>query len=137
LIAQPMGFPVGGAMMAAVVLSPYGGAGQDEIEQFPAYASLTPLTGEAPATGPWTFWRTRNTVVVAFNKPHQPGAVHVVMELDEPPAMWWGLAQQRAQVMVVWLPGARHPTGQEVLDALNAQSGWMASARWVPPVELL
>lgn len=137
LIAQPMGFPVGGSLMAAVVLSPYGGAGQAEIEKFSAYASLTPLTGEAPGAGPWSFWRTGKTVVVAFNKPGQPGAVHVVMELDDPPAVWWGLAQHRAQVAVVWLPDARHPTAQEVLDALNARSGWMASARRVPAVELL
>ncbi|MET7760474.1 hypothetical protein ABZT27_38220 [Streptomyces sp. NPDC005389] len=141
LIAQPTVFPVGEMPMAAVVLSPYGGAGQAEIDAFPSYASLVPLTGVAPADGgPWHFWQdTAGVVVLALNKPgHEHlGAVHVVMELPDPPAMWWDLARRRAQVAVAWFPHLRHPTGAEMLAALSARAGWMTSARRVPPVELL
>ncbi|MFB7598354.1 hypothetical protein [Streptomyces sp. NPDC056160] len=139
LIAQPTAFPVAGALMAAVALSPYGGAGQAEIDAFPQYASLTPLTGQAPADGgPWHFWQDQaGAVVLALNKPDEDGAVHVVMELPEPPALWWDLARQRAQMAVVWFPHLRHPTGPEMEAALNARAGWMTSARRVPPVDLL
>ncbi|MFI2644254.1 hypothetical protein [Streptomyces sp. NPDC018610] len=72
--------------MAAVVLSPYGGAGQAEIDRFPAYASLTPLDEEAQADGgPWHFRQdTADRVVLALNEPDQKQAVHVVMELAGP-----------------------------------------------------
>ncbi|MFI1569062.1 hypothetical protein ACH4ZX_39660 [Streptomyces sp. NPDC020490] len=139
LIAQPTAFPVGGAMMAAVVLSPYGGAGRAEIERFPAYASMTPLDQEAPSDGGlWHFWRdSTGPVLLALNKPGAEGEVHVVMELADPPSLWWDLARRRAQVVVVWLPDVRHPTGDEMNAALKSRSGWMASARRIPPVELL
>ncbi|MFD3715958.1 hypothetical protein [Streptomyces sp. NPDC058677] len=141
LIAQPTAFPIGGAFIAAVVISPYGGAGQTEIDAFAEYASLVPLTAEAPATGPWSFWRddTSGAVLLTLNKPGEEhlGAVHVVMELADPPAMWWDLARGRAQVFVLWLPDARHPTTEEITAALSSKSGWMASARRVPSVELL
>lgn len=124
--------------MAAVVLSPYGGAGQVEIEKFPTYASLIPLGKEAPADGPWHFWQdAAGSVLLALNKPGHEGAVHVVMELADPPALWWDFARQRAQMAVLWLPDLRHPIGEEIVTALNSQAGWMASARWIPPVELL
>jgi hypothetical protein len=140
LIAQPTAFPVGPGLMAAVVLSPYGGAGPDEIGRFPSYTGLTPLTGEAPVTSPWHFWRDQGAAVtLAFDEPGQAGAVHVVMELapGQVPALWWGLARQRAQLTVVWLPQARHPTTEEIATALGRRTGWMASARRVPPVALL
>ncbi|MDO0939297.1 hypothetical protein QQY66_49225 [Streptomyces sp. DG2A-72] len=139
LIAQPTAFPVGGAMMAAVVLSPYGGAGRAEIERFPAYASLTPLDQEAPADGgPWHFWQDpTGPVLLALNKPGAEGEVHVVMELADPPPLWWNLARQRAQMAVVWLSDVRHPTTDEMKAALKSRSGWMASARWIEPVALL
>ncbi|MGW5336236.1 hypothetical protein [Streptomyces bauhiniae] len=139
LTAQPIAFPVSGAAMAAVVLSPYGGTRQQDIERFPAYASLTPLDQEAPADGgPWHFWQDpAGPVLLALNKPNSPGAVHVVMELADPPSLWWSLAKRRAQMAVVWLPDARHPTTEEMMAALNSRTGWMASARWIAPVELL
>ncbi|GAA1979173.1 hypothetical protein GCM10009738_67050 [Kitasatospora viridis] len=135
LLAQPTAFPVGDALMAAVVLAPYGGAGQAEIDTFPSYASLTPLDQEAPMTSPWCFWDDgTGAVTLAFDKPGEPGAVEVIMELDEPPALWWDLARGRAQLVVVWLPHLRHPTTEEMLEAINTHSGWMASARRVPTV---
>nr|BFD86994.1 hypothetical protein StreXyl84_63950 [Streptomyces sp. Xyl84] len=48
---RSMSRSVAGALMAAVALSPYRGAGQDGIDAFPQYASLAPLTGQAPADG--------------------------------------------------------------------------------------
>ncbi|WP_148081878.1 hypothetical protein [Streptomyces botrytidirepellens] len=57
----------------------------------------------------------------------------MVMELADPPALWWDLARRRAQMIVLWLPDARHPTNEEIVAALNSRSGWMASARRVPP----
>ncbi|MEU2395048.1 hypothetical protein [Streptomyces sp. NPDC007369] len=139
LIAQPTAFPVGDGLMAAVVLSPYGGAGQAEIERFPAYASLSPLDQEAPGEGgPWHFWQDpAGSVLLALNRPGAQGEVHVVMDLADPPLLWWRLARQRAQMAVIWLPDARHPTSEEMRAALESRSGWMASARWIPPVELL
>jgi hypothetical protein len=138
LIAQPTAFPIGQALTAAVVLSPYGGAGEAEIDAFPAYASLVPLTDEAPATGPWNFWRNHDgAVLLALNKPGREGEVHVVMELDDPPGLWWDLARAHAQMIVLWLPHTHHPTNEEITTALNSRSGWIASARRVPPVELL
>ncbi|MFQ6146726.1 hypothetical protein ACLMNJ_27235 [Streptomyces seoulensis] len=59
------------------------------------------------------------------------------MELPDPPALWWDFARRRAQLAVVWFPRLRHPTGAEMEAALNARAGWSASARRVPPVELL
>lgn len=124
--------------MAAVMLSPYGGAARDEIDAFPGYAGLTPMDQEAPAEGPWHFWRHEITGVItlAFDKPGAPGAVHVAMELEQPPELWWNLARGLAQVAVLWLPDARHPTSEEMAAALQTRSGWVASARYVPPVEL-
>ena len=125
--------------MAAVVLSPNVGAGEAENNAFSEYASLVPLTAEAPVTGPWSFWRddTSGAVLLTLNKPGRGGEVHVVMELAEPPALWWDLACGRAQMIVLWLPEACRPTREEISDALKSGSGWMASARRVPPVELL
>ncbi|MEW2298025.1 hypothetical protein ABZ719_35945 [Streptomyces sp. NPDC006743] len=71
------------------------------------------------------------------NKPGGDGAVHVVMELTEPPALWWDLARQRAQVAVVWFAHLHRPTGPEMETALNARAGRRSSARRVPPVDLL
>lgn len=139
LIAQPTAFPVGPGLMASVVLSPYGGAGPEEIRRFPGYASMIPMTGEASATSPWHFWRDQSSVSLAFDQPGHAGAVHVVMELSsgQVPPLWWDLARQRAQLMVVWLPQARHPTTEEIATALSERTGWMASARRVPPVTFL
>ncbi|MGA4980057.1 hypothetical protein [Streptomyces cinereoruber] len=139
LIAQPVAFPVGDVLTAAVVLSPYGGAGRDEIDDFPAYASLAPIGQEAPAEGgPWHFWRdSTGPVLLALNRPGAEGEVHVIMELPDAPPLWWDLARARAQVAVMWFPELRHPTGGEMLAAVNAGAGWMASARRVPPVGLL
>jgi hypothetical protein len=78
-------------------------------------------------------------VTLALDKPGQPGAVHVAMELSagQVPDLWWDLARRRARLEVIWLPRARHPTTQEITTALDRRTGWKASARRVPPVTLL